>query len=88
MAQTLEAIFILIIVWQIMTRLRGIESSNQSAGKLFNEAINDARERLPSTGLFRLFKRDVSTSKASVEPSIDIEKTSIPAKGDEDEDRK
>ena len=60
MAQTLEAIVILLIVWQLMTRLRKNVRLSLNAKSEFKEAIDDAKNRLPSTGLFALFKGNSS----------------------------
>ncbi len=60
MAQLLEAIVILFIVWQLMTRLGKNVRLSSNAKSEFKEAIDDAKNRLPSTGLFTL-KRFKST---------------------------
>ena len=79
MAQTLEAIVILMIVWQLMTRLRKNVRLNANAKHEFKEAIDDAKNRLPSTGLFALFKGGSSAPKTADEPEIDIEQTIVQA---------
>jgi hypothetical protein len=85
MAQTLEAIVILFIVWQVMTRLGKNVRLSSGAKSEFKEAIDDAKNRLPNTGLFALFKGGSSQSRTVEQPEIAIEQTVVPAKGTEKE---
>ena len=85
MAQTLEAIVILFIVWQVMTRLGKNVRLSSGAKSEFKEAIDDAKNRLPSTGLFALFKRDSSPQTTVDQTEIETQKTVVPAKGTEKE---
>ena len=85
MAQVIEAFVILFIVWQLMTRLRKNTRISPNAKSEVQEAIDDAKERLPSTGLFNLFKGNPSRPENIEQPEIEIEQTFIPAKGDEKE---
>ena len=82
MAQTLEAIVFLTIVWLIMTRFSKHARINSNAKSELQEAIDDAKDRLPNTGLFKLFKGDSINPEAIEQPEIEIERTFVPAKGD------
>jgi len=86
MLQTLEAIVIMFIVWQMMIRLRNNIRLTSNAKSEFQEAIDDAKKRLPSTGLFALFKADSSSQQNIEEPEIEFEQTIVVAKGVEKED--
>jgi len=86
MAQTLEAIVILLIVWQLMSRLRDNYRISTSAKSELKEAIDDARNRLPSTGLFKLFKRDILPNENIGEPDLRIERTIVRPKSEKKED--
>tara|TARA_B100000029_G_scaffold142550_1_gene137762 strand:- start:37 stop:303 length:267 start_codon:yes stop_codon:yes gene_type:complete len=86
MAQTLEAIVIMLIVWQVMTRFRRNVRLRPDAKSELKEAINDAKNRLPSTGLFALFKRDQSSPLTADEPKMELDQTIVPAIGDEMKD--
>ena len=85
MAQTLEAIVILFIVWQVMTRLGKNVRLSSNAKSEFKEAIDDAKNRLPNTGLFALFKRDSGLQTTADQTEIETEQTVVPAKGTEKE---
>ncbi len=85
MAQTLEAIVILFIVWQVMTRLGKNVRLRSGAKSEFKEAIDDAKNRLPNTGLFALFKGGSSQSRTVEQPEIAIEQIVVPSKGTEKE---
>ena len=82
MAQTIEAIVILLIVWQLMTRFKKNVRISSNGKSELQEAIEDAKDRLPSTGLFKLFKGDSINPEAIEQPEIEIERTFVPAKGD------
>ena len=86
MLQTLEAIVILIIIWQAMTRFKKRVRLSSDAKTGFQNAIQDAQDRLPSTGLFKLFKAKSNIPQNIEEPKIEIEKSIIPAKGAEEKD--
>jgi len=86
MAQVIEAFVILFIVWQLMKRLRANSISSIQAANNFQEAIDDARNRLPRTGLFKLFKGEDQSHENEKRPEIDIEQSMIPAKGEGDLD--
>ena len=83
MTQTLEAIAILFIVWQLMTRLKKNVQISPNTKSEFQEAIDDAKDKLPSTGLFEFFKEDSSSSGTRDELVIEIEETNVPAKKDD-----
>ena len=80
MAHTLEAIVILLIVWQLMTRFKKNVRISSNGKSELQEAIEDAKDRMPSTGLLKLFKGDSSSSETVEQPEIEIEKTIVPAK--------
>ena len=84
MAQVIEAFVILFIVWQLMKRLRANSISSIQAANNFQEAIDDARNRLPRTGLFKLFKGEGQSHENEKRPEIEIEQSMIPAKGEGD----
>ena len=86
MAQTFEAIVILLIVWQLMTRFRKNVRISTNAKSEFQEAIEDAKDRLPSTGLFKLFKGDTIRPETVEQPELEIEQTIVPAKGEKKEE--
>ncbi len=86
MAQTLEAIVILLIVWQLMTRFKSNVQISPNAKSEFQEAIDDAKERLPNTGLFALFKAKSNSPKTVDKPEIQIEQTIVPVKEEKAED--
>ena len=50
------------------------------------EAIDDARNRLPSTGLFKLFKRHTLPNENIGEPDLRIERTIVRPKSEKKED--
>ena len=85
MMQTLEAIVIMILVWQLMIRLRKNVRLSSNAKSEFQEALDDAKKRLPNTGLFALFKADSSSPQNVEEVEIMLEETIIPSKGVEEE---
>ena len=85
MAHTLEAIIILLIVWQMMTRFRKSDQIDSNEKSKLQGTINDAKNRMPSTGLFALFKGKSSNPKPIDEPEIEIEQTIVPIKGDKKE---
>tara|TARA_B100000029_G_scaffold401481_1_gene400657 strand:+ start:547 stop:810 length:264 start_codon:yes stop_codon:yes gene_type:complete len=87
MAQILEAIVILLIVWQLMTRFVKNTRLSPNAKSEFKEAIDDAKKRLPNTGLFALFKGDSSVSQIADETQIEFEQTIVPPKGDEEDSK-
>ena len=86
MLQTLEAIVILLIVWQMMIRLKNRIRISSNAKSEFQEAMDDAQKRLPNTGLFALFKAKSSSPQNVEETEIELEQTIVPAKGVENED--
>ncbi len=81
MAQVIEALVILFIVWQLMKRLKGNSISSSQAANDFQEAIDDARNRLPKTGLFKFFKGENQSHENEKRSEINIEQSTIPAKG-------
>ncbi len=85
MAQTFEAIVILLIIWQLMTRFRKNVRLSPNAKSQFQEAIDDAKDRLPNTGLFTIFKGDSAVHENIDEPEIKIEQTIIPIKHNDKE---
>ena len=86
MAQILEAIAILLIVWQLMIRLRKNVRISSDAKNQLKEAIEDAKDRLPSTGLFKLFKQDRESLKNGQQFEVKIEQTIVPANVGQNED--
>ena len=86
MAKTLEAIAILVIIWQLMSRLRRNYRIAPEAKSELKEAIEDAKNRMPNTGLFRLFKEEKTTKEEKekvLEPQIKIEQSIVPPKSEE-----
>ncbi len=88
MLQILEAITILLIVWQLMIRIRRNVNLSPNAKSDFKEAIDDAKNRLPRSGLFALVKGDSissSSPRTNDHTKIQIEQTFLAATGDEKE---
>ncbi len=84
MAQVIEALVILFMVWQLMKRLKGNSISSSQTANDFQEAIDNARDRLPRTGLLKLFKGEIKNHKNEKRSELEIDQSLIPAKGADD----
>jgi len=82
--KTLETIAILLIVWQLMSRLRSNYRISPDAKSEFGAAIDDAKSRLPRTGIFKLFKGDISEKDNTSHFEMEIEKTIVPPKSEQE----
>ena len=86
MTRILEAVLILLFIWQLMSRFRRNYQISPNAKSEFKEAIEDAKNRLHSTGVFKILKKGEAINDNFDKEEIQIEQTIVPAKNKAKED--